>query len=69
MRKLSEPEAHRARVEIMEGRFPPDMKTRCAWCSKVGLVSEGEFVARTVRGLGPTQFFMCSDCRDEASAA
>ncbi|MGH2730179.1 MAG: hypothetical protein ACRDJI_06155 [Actinomycetota bacterium] len=53
----------------MEGRFPPDMQTRCAWCSKVGPVAEGEFVTRAVRGVGLTQFFMCSSCRDEANAA
>jgi hypothetical protein len=45
MRKLTEPQAHRGRVAIIEGRFPEGMQARCAWCGKVDEVAEGEMVS------------------------
>jgi hypothetical protein len=64
MRRLTEPEAHRARAAIIEGEFPEGMSARCAWCRKVGAVAEGEFVAVNVPGTGATQVFRCGACLD-----
>jgi hypothetical protein len=62
MRRLTEPEAHRARAAIIEGEFPEGMNARCAWCRKVAAVSGGRFVTVNVPGTGATSMFRCSDC-------
>lgn len=67
MRKLTEPEAHRARAAIIEGNFPEGMHARCAWCRKVAPAGEGEFLDIKVPGTGATKVFRCSDCRDQRS--
>jgi hypothetical protein len=64
MRRLTEPEAHRARAAIIEGDFPEGMNARCAWCRKVAAVSGGEFVTVNVPGTGATSVFKCSTCSD-----
>jgi hypothetical protein len=69
MRRITEPEAHHGRVDLIEGRFPPGMQTRCSWCGKVKPVTEGEFVLHTVKGTGETRFFRCATCAEAASAA
>jgi hypothetical protein len=56
-------------MDLIEGRFPPGMQTRCSWCGKVKPVIEGEFVIHTVKGTGQTRFFRCSTCADAANAA
>ena len=67
MRKISEPEAHRARVALLEGRYPEGMQIRCAWCRQVRAVAEGEFVLAKVVGSGHTHFFKCSECQEKAA--
>jgi hypothetical protein len=62
MRRLTEPEAHRARAAIIEGEFPEGMTARCAWCRKVAAVAEGRFVTVNVPGTGATSMFRCSEC-------
>ena len=69
MRKLTEPEAHRARAAIIEGSYPEGMHARCAWCRKVAPAAEGEFVEVTVPGTGATKVFKCSDCRERSDSA
>ncbi|GEM_PF-1926203 len=64
MRRLTEPEAHRARAAIIEGDFPEGMHARCARCRSVKPATDGEFVSVTVPGTGPMKMFKCSDCRD-----
>ena len=70
MRKLTEPQAHRGRVDVIEGRFPPGMKSRCAWCRAVASVEEGQFVDVKRSAQGATKLFKCPDClsRDESAA-
>ncbi len=69
MRRLTEPEAHRARTAIIEGQFPQDMQARCAWCRRVETVGEGRFVAVEVPGTGHTQMFKCSSCLKEGEGS
>ncbi len=71
MRKLTEPEAHRGRTALIDGRFPQDMQARCAWCRRVDAVGEGAFVTVDVPGTGHTRMFRCSSCakEDAGSAA
>jgi hypothetical protein len=68
MRKISDPEAHNARTDIIEGRFPPGMSARCAWCGKVKPVHEGEFKEVKAWGTGPSKAFKCSSCREDSAA-
>lgn len=65
MRKLTEPQAHRGRVAVIDGEYPEGMKARCAWCGNVQPVDEGELVASRTKGDGPSRLYMCSDCLDE----
>ncbi|MDQ3662655.1 MAG: hypothetical protein M3526_00585 [Actinomycetota bacterium] len=62
MRRLTEPEAHRARAAIIEGDYPEGMTARCAWCRKIAAVSAGRFVSVHVPGTGATSVFKCPDC-------
>lgn len=62
MRKLTEPQAHRGRVDIIEGRFPPGMQSRCAWCEAVVAIEEGEFVEVKRSTQGAARIFRCNDC-------
>ena len=63
MRKPTQPEAHRGRVALLEGRFPEGMKTRCSWCREIREVQEGSFVSVTEgRGGAETRFFKCDKC-------
>ena len=64
MRKLTEPQAHRGRVAVIDGHFPEGMRARCAWCRNVYPVAEGELVTSTPRGGGATRIFRCSECAD-----
>ena len=66
MRKLTEPQAHRGRVDVIEGRFPPGMKSRCAWCRTVAEVTDGEFVELKRSAQGATRVFRCASCKDAA---
>lgn len=66
MRKLTEPQAHRGRVDVIEGRFPEGMKSRCAWCRNVVDVADGEFVELQRSAKGPSRVFRCSECKDAA---
>ncbi len=68
MRKISDPEAHSARTDIIEGRFPEGMSARCSWCRKVKPVAKGDFVAVRGWGTGPSRVFKCSDCDEESAA-
>lgn len=65
MRKLTEPQAHRARAAIIEGRYPEGMKARCARCSKVAPVAEGKLVDVPRRATGPARAFLCPDCLEQ----
>ncbi|MEA2433321.1 MAG: hypothetical protein QOG54_778 [Actinomycetota bacterium] len=69
MRKLTEPQAHRGRVAIIEGRFPEGMQARCAWCGKVEVVNEGEMVDTDRPGSGPSRIFRCASCSEKYRAA
>jgi hypothetical protein len=69
MRRLSDPEAHRARTDLLEGRFPEDMRARCAWCRSVRPAREGRFVEVNVPGTGHTSMFKCSTCLEQAGSA
>lgn len=62
MRKLTEPQAHRGRVAVIEGDFPEGMRARCAWCQTIESVEEGQMIASAHRGAGPTRIFRCSKC-------
>lgn len=66
MRKLTEPQAHRGRVDVIEGRFPEGMKSRCAWCRNVFDVVEGEFVELERSAVGPSRVFCCASCKSAA---
>ena len=69
MRKPTEPESHRARVDLIEGRYPEGMRSRCALCKSVRDVTDGRFVTGNVTGTGPTQLFVCSSCWDKRADA
>ena len=69
MRRLSDPEAHRARTDLLEGRIPADMNARCAWCRGVHPAREGRFVVVNVPGTGHTSMFKCSSCLQEEGTA
>ena len=70
MRKLSEPEAHRARTAIINGDYPEGMQARCGWCGGVREVSEGSFVDAARPGVGAARVFRCENCeQDEESSA
>ncbi|MEA2476558.1 MAG: hypothetical protein QOF16_1675 [Actinomycetota bacterium] len=70
MRKLSEPEAHRARTAIINGDYPEGMQARCGWCREVRSVDEGSFVDAARPGVGAARVFRCGECeRDEESNA
>jgi hypothetical protein len=71
MRKLTEPQAHRARAAIIDGNYPKDLQARCGWCRSVLPVKKGEFVDLPRKGAGPSRAFKCSDCiaRERGSAA
>ena len=68
MRKLTEPQAHRGRVAVIEGNFPEGMQARCAWCSTVQSVEEGELMSIARRGGGATRVFKCGKCLEEGAA-
>ncbi|MEA2505667.1 MAG: hypothetical protein QOH48_285 [Actinomycetota bacterium] len=68
MRRLSEPEAHRGRMAIIEGRFPEGMTARCSWCGTVQPANDGEFLAIRIPGTGPSRVFRCGNCRNESAA-
>ena len=65
MRKLTEPQAHRGRVAVIEGNFPEGMRARCAWCQTIEEVEQGQMLAAEHRGSGPTRLYRCSKCLDE----
>ena len=65
MRKPTEPEAHRGRVALIEGRLPEGMQARCGWCRNVSDASEGEFVAVKAPGAGASRVFRCASCSDK----
>lgn len=65
MRRLTEPEAHRARAAIIEGNFPEGMSARCVHCRAVKPVDEGDFVTVKVSGTGHMKMFKCAECLDE----
>ncbi len=69
MRKPTEPESHRARIDLIEGRYPEGMRSRCAVCKTVTEVTDGRFVTGNDVGTGPTQLFVCSDCWSKLSEA
>jgi hypothetical protein len=69
MRRLSDPEAHRARTALVEGRFPEDMNARCAWCRKVRPARDGAFVEVRIPGTGHTSMFRCAECERESRGA
>jgi DNA-directed RNA polymerase subunit RPC12/RpoP len=69
VRKLTEPQAHRGRVAIIEGRFPEGMQARCAWCGKVALVEEGEMRDTSRHASGPARVFRCADCSSKEESA
>lgn len=62
MRRIRGPEAHNARMALIEGRFPDGMNARCSSCSEIRPVSEGEFVEVRLPGTGHTQVFRCAEC-------
>ncbi len=62
MRRIRGPEAHSARMALIEGRFPAGMNARCSMCSEIRPVAEGEFVEIRLPGTGHTQVFRCADC-------
>ena len=68
MRKLTEPQAHRGRVAVIEGNFPEGMQARCAWCGDVQAVEEGQMLDTIRRGPGATHLFKCSKCLEEGAA-
>ena len=64
MRKIKEPEAHRARAAVVDGNYPEGMRVRCSWCQTVVGPTEGEFrYGRTAR-TGTANFFKCQSCLD-----
>ncbi len=69
MRKLTEPQAHRGRVAVIEGRYPEGMQARCVWCREVKDVNEGELVTAMTKGVGATHLFRCGDCLEEREGA
>jgi hypothetical protein len=62
MRKLTEPQAHRGRVAVIDGNFPEGMQARCAWCRQIQAIVEGEMVSVRAGASGATRMFKCSDC-------
>jgi hypothetical protein len=71
MRRLTEPQAHRGRVDVIEGRFPPGMQSRCAWCGAITEVEKGAFVDVKRSADGAAKAFKCPDClrgQDESAA-
>lgn len=68
MRKISDPEAHLARTDILEGRYPEGMSARCSWCGEVRPVIEGDFVPVKGWGTGPSRAFKCSGCERDSAA-
>ncbi|HVM35941.1 MAG TPA: hypothetical protein VM784_11435 [Actinomycetota bacterium] len=68
MRRPTEPEAHRARVSVIEGKYPEGMKARCAWCGKVREVATGAFVEVKRHAHGPSRAFRCGNCADGRAA-
>lgn len=70
MRKLSEPEAHRARTAIIKGDYPEGMQARCGWCGEVRAIEEGSFVDAARPGVGAARVFRCEACvQDQESSA
>jgi hypothetical protein len=65
MRKLTEPQAHRGRVAVIDGNFPEGMRARCAWCRRIEPIIEGEMVSAHTGGNGATRMFKCSGCLTE----
>ena len=68
MRKLTEPQAHRGRVAVIEGNFPEGMQARCAWCGNVQGVEDGQLISPSLRGGGATRLFKCGKCLEEGAA-
>ena len=66
MRRIRGPEAHAARMALIEGRFPPGMQVRCSKCGEIRAVEEGAFIRVNMSGTGPTQAFRCVDCSEAA---
>jgi hypothetical protein len=56
-------------MDVIEGRFPPGMQSRCAWCRSVVPVEEGKFVEVDRSAMGPSRLFRCSSCADSESSA
>ena len=69
MRRLTDPQAHRERMKIIEGTYPEGMRARCAVCAEVRLVSDGKMVGIDEVHRGATRFFICDDCMTEIEAA
>jgi hypothetical protein len=66
MRRLTDPEAHRQRVDVIEGRYPEGLKARCSVCESVAEINEGAMYEITPSALGPSRVFLCSDCAAKA---
>ena len=67
MRRLSDPEAHRGRTALIDGKYPEGMKGRCSICSKVSSIEEGKMVDAPRSSRGPARAFVCAGCLSDRS--
>ena len=68
MRRLSEPEAHRGRVAVIQGEYPEGMRARCGGCEKVFDIADGSLVEIKGRGSQATRIFLCASCLERTNA-
>ena len=62
MRRLTEPQAHRGRAAVIDGRYPEGMQARCVLCGKSQPIEKGKLVAGRARPNEPVRHFLCSNC-------
>lgn len=62
VRRLTEPQAHRERLAVIEGEYPEGMEARCGLCGRREEIRAGKVLARRRSSHDATHVFVCSVC-------
>lgn len=68
MRRLTEPQAHRERLAVIEGDYPEGMEARCGLCGRREEIRRGQLLERRRMSQDATRVFVCSVCLKERAA-
>ncbi|MFN2526077.1 MAG: hypothetical protein ABR505_07415 [Actinomycetota bacterium] len=62
MRRLTEPQAHRERLAVIEGDYPEGMEARCGLCGRRQQIRQGQLLERRRNSHEASRVFVCSVC-------